>query len=384
MKILFTVTFYLLTIITAGQETIKRGFFNGSKDIPVLNKEKRYPKGSFKFKPEHSYVFLETNKDVLIDKAAHIYYVSDKRILIVNTLSGDIFLFDMDGKAISKFNHKGGYGYVWITYAAYDEKSGEIYILDGMSKKIAVFSENGALKRTLRLPYKLAIREIQIFNEHSLLAFHEHQYGKVTQKKPYLFLSKKDGTILSELNIRTDKVNPREHRGEVWTVIINNYSGNCKFGNEYILANMSCDTIYHLTKDKTLSPLFVQSPSVFSDPPVITAVGMKTDGFVTFSTFPYDLKKARRDHRNGKKQDPLKTGARFFIYEFKTKQFFELEKQQYWAEKIDIPSNMSVSLMPPYVLKAWLERGRLDGKLKKIAKEIDINDNPVIQITKFK
>ena len=384
MKILFTVTFYLLTIIIAGQETIKRGFFNGSKDIPVLNKEKRYPKGSFKFKPEHSYVFLETNKDVLIDKAAHIYYVSDKRILIVNTLSGDIFLFDMNGKVTSKFNHKGGYGYVAITYAAYDEKKGEVYILDGMSKKIAVFSESGGLKRTLRLPYKLAIREIQIFDEHSLLAFHEHQYGKVTQKKPYLFLSKKDGTILSELNIRTDKVNPREHRGEVWTIIINNYSGNCKFGNEYILANMSCDTIYHLTKDKTLSPLFVQFPSVFSDPPVITAVGMKTDEFVTFSTFPYDLKKARRDHRNGEKQDPLKTEARFFIYEFKTKQFFELEKRQYWAEKIDIPSNMSVSLMPPYVLKAWLERGRLEGKLKKIAKEIDINDNPVIQITKFK
>ena len=362
--------------------------------IPVLDKEKRYPQKSFDPEAEETYICLETSKDVLLDQDAHIYYVSDKRILITNALKGDVFIFDMDGKALSHFNQKGGYGYVFLNYALYDEPNKEVFIADHISKKIVIFTEEGVLKRTLRLPSEMNISEIYNFDKNTLLAFHEHHSGRQTQEKPYLFISKKDGSILSRLNITTDKANPRvlttgSYTGKntysgTWYSIGGNFFGNCKFGQDFILANMSCDTIYLLKQDKTLIPLFVQYPTVFSDPPLITFVGMVTDDFVLFSVFPYDLKEVRRKAEANEKQDGTNIRIRNLIYEFKTGQFFELERRKYWAEKVDVPTNTSVELMQPYALKAWLKRGYLKGELKEIATKVDITDNPVVKITKFK
>jgi len=386
---------FLLVCISLSQKGIAGNDDTKSRHkIPVLDKEKQYPIKSFEPEAEETYICLETSKDVLLDNDAHIYYVSDKRILITNALKGDVFIFDMNGKVLSHFNQKGGYGYVWLSYALYDEPNNEIFIADGISRKIFVFTEEGGLKRTLHLPLTTKITEIFNFDENSLLAFHEHYFGKQTQEKPYLFISKKDGSILARLNISTKKANPRvlsvgsytdknTYSGTSYT-IGGNFFGSCKFGQDFILANMSCDTIYRLQQDKSLTPLFVQYPTVFSDPPVITCVGMVTDDFVMFSVFPYDLKEARRKAEANEKQDGTDIRIRDLIYEFKTDQFFELEKRRYWAEKVDVPSNTSVELMQPYALKAWLKRGYLKGELKEIATKVDITDNPVVKITKFK
>ena len=166
--------------------------------------------------------------------------------------------------------------------------------------------------------------------------------------------------------------------------IISNRSGSCKFGKEFILTNMSCDTIYLLEQDKTLTPLFVQSPTVFSDPPLVTSVGMKTDDFMTFCVYPYDLKKIRREYESGNKQNGSNGGLKFLMYEIKNGQFFELEKYKYWDEKIDVPANTSVELLSPYIMKIWLKQGYLKGELKEIATKVNATDNPVVKIAKFK
>ena len=361
------------------------------KEIPIINKEAKYPEKSFEPETEEAYVCLEISKDILLDQDAHIYYVSDKRIMITNELKGDVFIFDMNGKAISHFNQKGGLGYAFLSYALYDEPNKEVFISDHHSKKIVVFTEEGAFKRALHLPLDMAIKEIYNFDENSLLAFHEHQHGSLTQKEPYVFISKKDGSILSRLNVTTNKANPRVLMTGTYTdkntysttvyVGMNNYSGSCKFGQDFILANMSCDTIYLLKQDKTLTPIFVQHPTVFSDSPVVTSVGMIANDFIIFSVFPYDLKEIRR---NSDKKQEGNAPVKFLLYEFKTCEFFELEKKRYWAEKVDVPANTSVALMPPYALKAWLKRGYLKGELKEIATKVNVTDNPVVRITTFK
>ena len=392
MKFLSFVLYSLFICLTINQESIAgNDNIKSRQKIPVLDKEKQYPKKSFDLEAEETYICLETSKDVLLDRDAHIYYVSDKRILITNALKGDVFIFDMDGKVLSHFNQKGGYGYVFLNYALYDEPNKEVFIADHISKKIVVFTEEGVLKRTLRLPSEMNITEIYNFDKNTLLAFHEHHSGRQTQEKPYLFISKEDGSILSRLNITTNKANPRVLMTGSFTskntysgtsyVSKNNYSGSCKFGQNFILANMSCDTIYLLKQDKTLTRLFVQYPTVFSDSPVITSVGMVTDDFVIFSVFPYDLKEIRR---NANKKQEGNAPVKFLLYEYKTGQFFELEKRRYWAEKVDVPINTSVELMQPYALKAWLKRGYLKGELKEIATKVNITDNPVVKINKFK
>jgi hypothetical protein len=147
---------------------------------------------------------------------------------------------------------------------------------------------------------------------------------------------------------------------------------------------MSSDTIYLLKQDKTLKPIFVQCPSVFSNPPIITSVGMYSDNFLIFCIYTYNLKELRKQYENDATRDPINSRTRFLLYELKSNKFYELERQKYWAEKIDLPKNMSVEMTEPYVLKEWLKRGYLSGKLKKIASKIEIDANPIVVLTKFK
>jgi hypothetical protein len=390
MKNLLIALIPSLMCLTFSEKGLARnGDTKSRQNIPVIDKTKSYPKKAFDREVEETYILLETSKDVLLDRDAHVYSVSDKRMLVINRQQGDVFIFDMNGKAISHFNEKGRDGYVLLDYALYDEPNKEVFIVDNISKKIFVYSENGARKRTLIIPRSMHILEISNFDENALLAFHEHQYGPLKHKQPYFFISKKDGTIFSWLNITTNKVNPRVlnvsngNSGTMYSITTNG-SGNCKFGQEYILANMSIDTIYRLKPDKTLTPLFVQTPSVFSEPLLITSVRMITDDFVTFYIYPYDLKKVRKESESGKKPKGYSTESKHLMYEYKTGKFFELENNIYTADKCEVPAYTSVEVFYPYTLKTWLEKGRLKGKLKEIAKKVDENDNPVIQIAKFR
>ena len=378
MKTLHSIL-YLLIICFLINERVE----SQATDIPVINKNKSYPEKEFEPNVDTIYVPLETNADILLGYDAHIYYVSDKRMLIVHKLQGDVFVFDMNGKALSHFNAKGGLGCTFINYVVYDEKNQEVFILDMAKRKIIVFSEEGRFKRSLQFTSGIHLSEIHNFDENSLLAFHEHRYGPLEQTKPYMFISKKDGTILSRLNITMDKANPRVlNLGTQRITKANNYSGNCKFGQEYILFNMSSDTIYLLKQDKTITPLFVQHPTVFSDPPVITSVRMKTDDYIAFTVYPYDLKQAQRDIANG--YNRIHEETRNLLYEFSTGRFFELKNLNYTVEKADVPKNTSVTLIDAYFLKRRLEKGKLKGKLKDVASKINIDDNPVVMLVKLK
>lgn len=379
MKILHAILISMIICFIYQQESFSNQLeFKSQDKIPVLDKEKNYPKEAPEIKAEEHFIRLETRKDILLGQDAHIYCVSNDRILIVNPEHGDVFIFDMKGKALFHFNQKGGMGYVFIKYALYDEANKEVFIVDESNRKIFVFTEEGTLKRTLHFPSSTDITEIYSFDNTSLLAFHEHQFGPVTQKQPYMFISKKDGKILSKLNITTNKANSRTIvTDKGWITNSNNHMGNCKFGQEFILSNMSCDTIYLLKQDKTLTPLFVQSPSVFSDSPLIASVGQVTDDFVLFNIYSYDLKaSARGDNNRNNKMKQL-------LYEFKTDKFFEIKKLNFWAEKVDITQNTSVEMLYPFVLKEWLKRGYLNGKWKEIATKVDVNDNPVVRLVKI-
>jgi hypothetical protein len=144
---------------------------------------------------------------------------------------------------------------------------------------------------------------------------------------------------------------------------------------------MSSDTVYILKKDKTLTPYFVQYPTVFLDPPIITGVGMKTKDYIVFSIYPYDLKESKRMKELGIR--PRRT-VKFLMYEFKSGQFFTCSKWNYVVNKVDLPINTSVELIQPYVLKEWLKRDDLTGELKKIASEIEVDANPIIKLIRFK
>jgi hypothetical protein len=387
MNVFFKYLFLALFILVL----IPQGMSQNDKDllssIPViLDKEKSYPETEFEHEVEVTFIPLETNKDILLDRGAHIYYVSDSCLMITNMFKGDVFIFDMTGKAISHFNQKGGLGYVRIDYAVYDSKNQEIFILDEISRKIAVFNEKGEFRQRFNLPSDMYSGEIYNFNDSTLLVYNEYLYGEFTQRQPYFFVSKKDGTIISRLNINLDKANPKilvtdVNGGKNAYSISTNFEGSCTFGDEIIIANMSLDTIYILNKDRKLIPYFVQYPTVFSDPPVITGVVMKTKDFIVFSVYPYDLKKSKKRIDVGARS---REEVKFILYDFNNGNFFTCKRWKYIANKVDLPKNTTVKLINSYHLINQLEQGKLTGQLKEIATGLKVDDNPVVKITRFK
>lgn len=355
-----------------------------SDKIVTIQKDKSYPTKSLAdLKTVTSYIPLETNKDVLLDIGAHVYFVSDNKFLITNWKRGDVYIFDWNGRIVSRFNQKGGNGYLFINYAVYDEPNKEVYILDKIGKKIFVYTETGVLKRTLKHPANLNLTKIYNFDGESLLVYHEHQYGELTQRQPYIIISKTNGQIMSKLNFFIDKVNPTTITTDKGFFSVKISSGNCKFGNEYFLANICSDTICYLSQDKSLSKLFIQSPSVFAENRLVTTIALKTDDFIILSVYPYDLKGAYKDNINGKQALPY-VKEKTMLFNIKNRQIYECTDFHDATNDVDIPQNMSVELVSAYWLKQKLEKGDLNGKLKEIAKKVDINDNPVVKIVQFK
>lgn len=390
MKITCLILFNLMLLLGGNSKNVLEAKGKTNKLI-VINKDEKYPLKLMKIEDvaDVTYIPLETNKQILLDKDAHVDFVGKDRIIVTNPAHGDLFVFDMNGKALFHFNHRGGNGYSNISCVAYDEIKKEIYILDHLAKKILVFSESGALKRTFRLPADSSLVEIVNFDDKSLLAFHEHQYGPVTQTKPFMFLSKADGTVISKLNITINKPHPKflmeddgPNSGRGYTIAHSNKPENCKFGKDLILAKASCDTIYLLKQDRSLTPLFVHNPSVYSEHPVAVTVGMKTDNFMTFFLYSNDLKEVKSMTNSGKNYSPS-IKPRTLLYEFKTNQFFEY-KGSIGASKVDLPENTGVFLVTAQALINELKKDLLKGKTKEMASKLQYGDNPVVKLIKFK
>lgn len=147
--------------------------------------------------------------------------------------------------------------------------------------------------------------------------------------------------------------------------------------NDYILVELSADTVYRYSSDQTMKPFIVRTPSIQSmDPEVYLFLSMFTDRYYFMETFikggghqadlMYDkqvnslftYKVYNGDYTNDKeaflKSDPIN-------YEIPSRQYLEAGE-----------------LVEDY------EKGVLKGKLKEIAAKLDPEDNPVIMLIKHK
>jgi hypothetical protein len=303
----------------------------------------------------------------------------------------------MDGKLISRFNEKGGMGYIFIEFVAYDEEADEIFIKDLVKYMIYVYSGNGTLKRKLDVSRKLRVSEIYNFDDTTLLVYNEYSSSSDTRffdyPYPWVFISKDDGSILSSVNIKFEKPNPtvlfgnrtkNPTTGEVETGFFSKdftAPDNCKFGDEFYLSNRSMDTIFVLKKDKSLTPIFTQTPSVFSKYPSAVTVGLVTDKFIDFTIYPIDLERMKLDAEKKIKSKSL-LKKRFV---FATGEFYNLLRG-WGVQKIDIPKNMSVSLIQAENVLFNLRNGVYDKEpeLKKQFSNVKFDDNHVVQITKYR
>ena len=372
-----------------------QGMQSQSGSLPVVDLSKNYPLEKLRLQDMASveYVPLETTDDILLSGNAALSAVGDKYILVHEFQLGDIYLFDRHtGKLKSHFNHKGGSGmeYTWIKNGTIlDEKAEEIYVC---SQFIQVYSLEGKYKRTLKI--NCFDHDMSIFNydDQSLLIYDdiviEPGREKETTHTPYRFISKKDGSPMGTLDIYFPQRVPlaiAQQEGNMWRPYKFSYPSNARFGDDLMLMNVSSDTLYKLSPQKRLTPIFTRTPSVYASKlrniwmPLLT-----TDKFMLFGTFVIDFNS---------------TGGKIpkFMYGFKTGQVkrvsiidhelnYGIRGPREWdsGSGTAIAKNKSAEFVSaPAMLEAY-QKKRLKGNGNEVAKNLLEDDNQVVRILTFK
>ena len=358
-------------------------------DLIKIDISKNYPQKKIRLVDvaDVEYVPLETTKNVLIDRYASLHYVSEKYIIVTERGGGDIFVFNRKGKIVTHISHKGRgpEEYNVMSSVVFDEINEEIFVFDLPSTgRILVYSITGEYRRTLKHSTDLDPMAYN-FDEETMLVYDINGLNNNNyNKKPYLFLSKKNGDSISSLNINLPIRHPikvidrfTDSSGKDWYTS-NNFAipHRRHDGQDFVIADVSSDTIYRLNKNKDLIPFIVCTPSVHStDPHLICIPFLITEKFVFLyiTTLDYvSLQKGR--------VPPVKT----LMYEFESGEISRVDYMTAALYVNTLQKNIEVRMIDAVLLTDLYKAKKLSGELEQLATTLDEEDNPVVMIAKFK
>jgi hypothetical protein len=389
---------FFLCVILFGCQSGSRQSKTG--DLPIIDLSQNHPQKEIHLRniADIEYVPLETTDNVLLNDQAKLFYVSDKYLLISNRREGDVFVFYRNGKIVSHFNRRGGGSgeYPGISNIVFDETNEEIFIFHNFSSsRIWVYSLHGEHKRTLNIPEEISKMTAYNFDAETLLIYDESglEHGEYNES-PYMFLSKRDGNLSSVLNIKL----PVRYSNMIFTNVTNasgqqairplmiGAPNNRNDGQNFVIADISSDTIFQLSKNKDLVPLFIRKPSVHSsEPRIVWTSQLKTDKFILLWKIILDFV-ALGNNQNTSLYTSL-------IYNFETEQTNIVSfvnddfPSRAWiidADGLDTPKNITAGLINVVLLKDAYEEKQLRGDLEKLVTTLDEDDNPVVMIVKFR
>ena len=394
-----TTLLFFLTIILFGcqhgiQKTMKMD------DSHVLYILKNHPKKEIILQnvANIEYIPLETTDDVLLSGVSQLAYLSEKYVVVYEPKLGDIFIFGRNGKIVTHFNYRGqgSHDYTLTRNVIFDEKNEEIFVFDNpLTYRILVYTLTGEYKRTINYSEDYLTIKAYNFDDDSFLVYDEYFLFQppTYNKQPYMFMSKKDGSIVSTLDItlpvryfnKTGIV--YEANGQTtYSSLYISAPNNCYNGENLIIADISSDTIYRLSKNKKLSPLLIRKPSVhFSEPRTILTHQFSTDKFMFLNKITLDFEAAKNN------QSYAMTDL---IYEFATGETSQVSfvnddypSIKWWEPLVyaENAPNVTASLIytqTPRMKKA-IEKKLIKGELEKLIATLDEDDNPVLMIVKF-
>lgn len=335
------------------------------------------------------YIPLETTDDLLLSGDVVLSSVSDKYILVHEPIRGDIYVFNrITGKLYSHFNHKGqgGWEYTWIGSAGtiFDEKNEEIFVC---SQSIQVYSLSGKHKRTLKINTIRNESKVFNFDDEALLVYDDvivdPDIKGDPKTNPYSLISKKDGSLISILDIHLSK----RYSTRIALIEKNNwkpvsiyYPHSMYYGQDFVIADISSDTLFLLTQNKKLTPLLTRKPSVHvSESRTVWSTFLTTDKFILIGMIPLII-------------DPKGGGGRIpvLMYEFATGEIsrslildteFEVRG---WGpgNSPAIAKNRAAELIQASLVLNAYKKKQLKGDTKLVT-ALNEDDNPVIRIIKF-
>ena len=361
-----------------------------TEDLIIVDVTKSYPKKELILQDfmEVEYIPLETTDEFLTQGL--VMTVGKEIILIENRVNdGDIFIFDRNGKALRKINRKGqgGEEYIYINQIVLDENNNELFV--NTEKKILVYNLYGKFKRSIKYPDKANYANICNYDKDHLICYDSSVNNRDGEERGsqafHVIISKQDGSITREIflpfkTIKTHKIYKDEY------VIVSTSEGYSisPYQNNWILVELSSDTIYKYAPNGQLTPLIVRTPSIQS---------MDTEVFL----FPKNFTDRYCFMETMKKKVDFETMKGFprtdLMYDWQEKAIFEYTVyNDDYSNKTQVPMRTPINdeiaswqiLEAHRLVEAYTEGQLKDGKLKEIAAKLEEEDNPVIMLVKYK
>ncbi|WP_085536518.1 6-bladed beta-propeller [Massilibacteroides vaginae] len=336
------------------------------------------------------YIALETNDEFV--NQGFVQAIGEKNILVRNYKDdGDIFVYDRTGKALRKINRKGqgGEEYTGVFNMILDEDNDEMFVSDIYAKKIVVYDMYGTFKRSFKHKEGTGSQfYIDMFNydkDHLIC------YDEYNEEIPFLIISKQDGKVVKEVEVPyKEKIflqqQMRDEASDItYTVGPGPHRSIIPFKGDWLLSELSSDTVYSLLSDYSLRPFLARTPPIGSmDPKEFLLMRLFSDRYYFMETIKnvYDFDSKSGFPRTFLMYDKLEDS--FFKYtvyngDYTIKE--EIYMNSFRPVNHEIESWRSLE---SYRLILSYEKDQLKGKLKEIAATLDEDSNPVIMLVKHR
>lgn len=390
MKILTSISVMILLVMAGCGGNRQSGTQND--DIITVNVTATYPKKELILQDfmDVEYIPLETSDEFITMGWLHAV---GKDIIITRnrrqgSVDGNIYIFDRNGKGVRVINRHGQTEeeYLYILDITLDEDNNEIFVNDHWSKKIYVYDLSGNFKRNFShkdsTSYAMGIYN---FDKDHLLC-EDGEFFREDHRNRFLVISKQDGSITREIKIPyKEYITSTIVKGNMLMPIRNRMLVPHP-DNSWMLMENSSDIVYKLLPDYSLIPLVERTPSIQSmDPKVFLYPAVFTDRYCFMQTVmaKWDWVRNRGHTRVNLMYDKVEKA----IYECVVYNAdFTNEKAVIMTSEVTVGNN-EIALVQKYeaheLLEAY-EEGKLNGKLKEIAAQLDEDSNPVIMLIKYK
>lgn len=378
---------YLLLVALLGLLSV-RCDFKDSNEILEVDVTEKYPLKKFYLQDilDLEYIPLETTSDFLTQ--GRILDVTESKILMANSRSGDLFIFDRaNGKALSKINRRGEgpEKYVFLMNALADDDKNELFVYDAFRRTMLVYDMSGDFKRSFKLGTEIILNQFHDFNSDYILCQNTYDPSMSQSVNSFFLLSKDDGG-LTFLDIPYEKRISTSVMRKEGDMIYGNSPKNSQVVSSlegWLLMEPSSDTIHIFQPDQELVPFCTRVPSIQDmRPEVFLFPAALTPEYCFMQSVE---KKWDFENNEGFKSENL------LLDRIKgTIHRYEIYNRDFEGQEIDLSmgsfhKNIVLALsMNPFDLIESNNSGKLEGRLKEIASGLGEEDNPVIMLAKPK
>ncbi len=396
MERLKSVLATILILITGCENSYQRG----ADDLIIVDVTANYPKKEVILQDilDVEYIPLETNDDFVTQ--GYLRAISNDHVVSRNYLGdGDIYIFDINnGKGLKKINRKGSGAeeYINITDMLLEEETNQLLLSDIAGNKIIWYDLDGNFIHSFGMDKEIMYRGIYNFDPENFIAFNAGRPSQIPDEEPekiqsFLIISKQDGHLDREIEFVFDKKKSMfligfdpVTRNPIGGAFMEAYTPVVPYQGNFILTELSSDTIFSYSTDHQLTPWVVRTPSIQTmDPEVYLLPTVLTDRYY----FMLKLEKIW-DFENGKgfpvvnimydRDEKALYECHVYNRDFTDKRLIEM-RYKFGNDKVAFLQVLEA----PVLMEAY-EEGKLTGRLKEIAANMDEESNPVLLLGKRK